>query len=44
MTLGQRLTILGMDEQARAKFKDEYFSKLRPLLRQDGLLLAVAVV
>lgn len=44
LTLGPRLTILGMDEQARAKFKDDYFSKLRPLLRQDGLHLAVAVV
>lgn len=44
LTLGPRLTILGMDEETRARFKDEYFSKLRPLLRQDGLHLAVAVV
>ena len=44
LTLGPRLTILGMDEKTRAKFKDEYLSKLRPLVRQDGLHLAVAVV
>ena len=44
LTVGTRFTILGMDEETRAKFKDEYFGKLRPLLTQDGLRLPVAVV
>jgi ubiquinone/menaquinone biosynthesis C-methylase UbiE len=44
LTVGTRFTILGMDEETRAKFKDEYFGKLRPLLTQDGLHLPVAVV
>lgn len=43
-TVGTRLTILAMDEETRAKFKDEYLVKLRPLLSQDGLHLSVAVV
>jgi len=44
MTLGPRVTILGMDEETRARFKDDYFAKLRPLLRPDGLRLPVPVV
>lgn len=44
LTLGPRLTILGMDEETRARFKDEYLSKLRPMLAQDGLHLSVAIV
>lgn len=44
LTLGPRLTILGMDEETRARFKDEYLVKLRPLLSQDGLHLSVSVV
>ena len=44
LTVGTRFTILGMDEETRARFKDEYFGKLRPLLTQDGLHLPVAVV
>ena len=44
MTVGTRLTILAMDEETRLRFKDEYFRKLRPLLAQDGLHVAVAVV
>lgn len=44
LTLGPRATILGMNEETRARFKDEYLSKLRPLFRQDGLHLSVAVV
>jgi ubiquinone/menaquinone biosynthesis C-methylase UbiE len=43
-TVGTRLTILGMDEDTRARFKDEYFLKLRSLLAQDGLHISVAVV
>jgi hypothetical protein len=44
LTLGPRATILGMDEQTRAQFKDDYVAKLRPLLRSDGLRLPVPVV
>jgi hypothetical protein len=44
LTLGPRATILGMNEETRARFKDEYLDKLRPMLRQDGLHLSVAVV
>ncbi len=43
-TVGTRLTILAMDEETRARFKDEYLGKLRPLLAEDGLHLSVAVV
>ena len=44
LTIGARLTILGMNEETRARFKDEYLAKLRPMFRQDGLHLSVAVV
>jgi ubiquinone/menaquinone biosynthesis C-methylase UbiE len=44
LTIGPRPTILGMNEETRARFKDEYLAKLRPMLRQDGLHLSVAVV
>ena len=44
LTVGPRLTILGMDEKTRARFKEEYLAKLRPLLVQDGLHISVAVV
>jgi hypothetical protein len=37
-------TILGMNEEMRAQFKDEYFAKLRPMLDQDSLHLSVTVV
>jgi len=43
-TVGTRFTIVAMDEETRAKFKDEYFGKLRPSLTPDGLHLPVAVV
>jgi len=44
LTLGPRATILGMDEETRARFKDDYLAKLRPLLGPEGLRLPVAVV
>lgn len=43
-TVGTRLTILGMDEETRARFKEEYLAKLRPLVVPDGLHLSLAVV
>jgi len=44
LTIGPRLTILAMNEKTRARFKDEYFAKLRPMFRQDGLHLSVSIL
>ena len=44
LTLGPRPTILGMDDETRARFKEEYLGRLRPLFREDGLHLPVPVV
>jgi O-methyltransferase/aklanonic acid methyltransferase len=44
LTLGNRATILGMDIETRARFKEEYLEKIRPLLQEDGLHLSVGVV
>lgn len=44
LTVGTRLTILSMDEQRRAAFKQEYLGKLRPMLKPDGFHVWVAVV
>jgi hypothetical protein len=33
-----------MNEETRARFKDEYFAKLRPLFRQDGLHLSLGII
>ncbi len=43
MTLGPRLTLLDMDEETRSRFKDEYFEKIRPLFKSDGLHLSTSV-
>ncbi len=44
LTLGNRATILRMSDAVRAKFKDEYLAKLRPLFHDDGLHLGVSVL
>jgi ubiquinone/menaquinone biosynthesis C-methylase UbiE len=44
LTVGPAATILGMDEETRSRFKDEYLAKLRPMFRQDGLHISVPVV
>ncbi len=44
LTLGNRATILRMPEETRARFKEEYLAKLRPLFREDGMHLGVSVV
>jgi ubiquinone/menaquinone biosynthesis C-methylase UbiE len=44
LTMGSRVTILGMNEETRARFKNEYFAKLLPMLRQDGLHISVSVI
>lgn len=43
-TLGNRATLMRMDDATRTKFKEEYFAKLRPLFQDDGLHLGVSVV
>lgn len=43
-TLGNRATLLRMDDATREKFKAEYFAKLQPLLKDDGLHLGVSVL
>jgi ubiquinone/menaquinone biosynthesis C-methylase UbiE len=44
LTLVPRAAILSMNDETRARFKDEYLAKLRPLFRQDGLHLSLAVI
>ncbi len=44
LTLAPRATIMGMNEQMRAKFKEEYIAKLRPMQGQDGLHISVGVI
>ncbi len=44
LTLAPRATIMGMNEQMRAQFKDEYLAKLRPMLGQDGLHISLGVI
>jgi ubiquinone/menaquinone biosynthesis C-methylase UbiE len=44
MTLLPRVTILGMDDETRARFRDEYLARMRPLCRPDGLHLSSAVI
>jgi hypothetical protein len=44
LTIGPCPTIPGMNEETRVRFKDKYLAKLRPMVRQDGLHLSVAIV
>jgi len=44
MTLGPRAIILSMNEETRVRFRDEYLAKLRPMFRQDGLHISLAVI
>lgn len=44
LTLVPRAAIMGMNEETRARFKDEYLAKLRPKFRQDGLHLPVIII
>ncbi len=44
LTLAPRATIMGMNEQTRAQFKDEYLAKLHPMLGQDGLHISLGVI
>jgi ubiquinone/menaquinone biosynthesis C-methylase UbiE len=43
-TLGNRVALMRMSEETRAKFKEEYLAKVRPLFREDGLHLGVSVI
>lgn len=44
LTTPMSAAILSMDEDKRARFKDEYFSKLRPIFQHDGLHLSLSVI
>jgi ubiquinone/menaquinone biosynthesis C-methylase UbiE len=44
MTLAPRTTILGMDEETRERFREEYFAKLNPMFQKDGLHVSLSVV
>ncbi len=44
LTVGSRAAILGMDEETRARFREEYLGKLRPLFKADGLHLTVSLL
>ncbi len=44
LTLLPRATIMGMNEEMRVRFKDEYFAKLRPMFCQNGLHISLAVI
>lgn len=43
-TLAARVAIERMDDATRARFREEYLAKLRPLIRQDGLHLPAPVI
>lgn len=44
MTLASRASIMGMNEEMRARFKEEYLAKLSPLFGHDGLHQSLAVI
>jgi ubiquinone/menaquinone biosynthesis C-methylase UbiE len=44
LTLMPRGPIMGMSEERRARFRDEYLEKLRPQVREDGLHISLGVV
>lgn len=44
LTLAARASIMGMNEEMRARFKEEYLAKLRPMFGQDGLHISLAVI
>lgn len=44
LTLAPRATIMGMDERVRARFKEEYIAKLRPMIGQEGLHISLGVI
>lgn len=44
LTLPPRATFLSMNEETRARFKDEYLGKLRAMLREDGLHISLGVI
>ena len=43
-TLGNRVALMRMAEETRAKFREQYLAKVRPLFREDGLHLGVSVI
>lgn len=44
LTLAPRATIMGMNEQMRAQFREEYLAKLRPMFDQDGFHISLGII
>lgn len=44
LTLASRASIMGMNEEMRARFKEEYLDKLRPMFGQDGIHMSLAII
>jgi len=44
LATGPRATIMLMDEETRARFKEEYCAKLQSMMKPDGLHIAVGAV
>jgi ubiquinone/menaquinone biosynthesis C-methylase UbiE len=44
LTLPTRAPIMGMNEETLTRFKSEYFAKLRPMFRPDGLHLSLSII
>lgn len=44
LTMGSRATILGMDEETRARFKEDYFTRLAPARHEDGYHVSTGII
>jgi SAM-dependent methyltransferase len=44
LTLASRASIVGMNEEMRARFKEEYLARLRAMPGQDGLNMSLAII
>jgi hypothetical protein len=44
LTLASRASIMGMDEEIRARFKEEYLAKLHPMSEQDVLHMSLGII
>jgi ubiquinone/menaquinone biosynthesis C-methylase UbiE len=44
LTLASRASLMGMNEEMRARFKEEYLAKLHPMFGQDGLHMSLAII
>ena len=44
LTQAPRESIMGMEEEARARFKEEYLERLRPMVDAGGLHISIGVI